>query len=118
MHKDPVAAKEYQHQHYLANKELYKERARASRITQKIANEEWLRNYLLTHPCVDCGTTDIRVLQFDHRDGEQKFKNVGQLKTSRGKLEAEVAKCDVRCANCHMIRTAEQFGWSRLWDAL
>jgi hypothetical protein len=28
-------------------------------------------------------------------------------------LKAEIAKCQVRCANCHRRRTAAQFGWWR-----
>jgi hypothetical protein len=29
-------------------------------------------------------------------------------------IEAEIAKCVVRCANDHRRRTARQFGWYRL----
>jgi hypothetical protein len=28
-------------------------------------------------------------------------------------IEAEIAKCDVRCANCHRRRTCERAGWWR-----
>lgn len=32
--------------------------------------------HLLAHPCVDCGETDIRVLDFDHLPQFAKTKNV------------------------------------------
>lgn len=73
-----------------------------------------MAEYLLTHPCVDCGITDIRVLEFDHRDGKQGRQYslaVRIYKVGLEGLKAELAKCDVRCANCHRIRTFSQLNW-------
>lgn len=67
---------------------------------------------LLAHPCVDCGETDPVVLEFDHRS--DKSDNIGSMLrhgTSTETMEREIAKCDVRCANCHRRKTAKQFGW-------
>lgn len=73
-----------------------------------------VRQYLEAHPCVDCGEKDPVVLQFDHRDPEEKHHAVSDM-VSRGRSQkaifAEIAKCDVRCANCHARRTAAQLGY-------
>lgn len=71
-------------------------------------------DYLRTHPCVDCGETDIAVLEFDHRDQKAKEVRVSALVAqgySTRTVMREIAKCDVRCANCHRRRTAKQLGW-------
>lgn len=75
--------------------------------------------YLQQNPCVDCGESDVLVLQFDHR-GEGKLFHIADgirdgLPWER--ILAEVAKCDVVCANDHQRRTASFFGWRKL-DAL
>ncbi len=52
---------------------------------------------------------------FDHRDPKEKVANVSLLCRRRKPIElidAEIAKCDLLCANCHMRRTREQFGWT------
>lgn len=71
-------------------------------------------DYLKEHPCVDCGESDLVVLDFDHRDETQKLFNIA-MGVRRGygwaKISAEISKCDVRCANCHRRKTAIQFGW-------
>ncbi len=79
----------------------------------------WVRDYLATHPCVDCGETDPLVLDFDHRDPKAKSANVSYLVCSAGlaRVQAEVEKCDVRCANCHRRKTARDGNWHYLIHA-
>jgi hypothetical protein len=87
------------------------------RETTRASNDEWTRRavetaneylyqYLLTHPCVDCGNTNILTLTFDHVRG-QKSGNVSEM-VSRGRsietVKQEIEKCDVVCFNCHMRR--------------
>lgn len=103
-------------QHYALNREYYlaKARARNARTTAQV--RDWLLDFLSDHPCVDCGVADLRVLEFDHRDPARKRAAVSVLASNGYSLEAvmrEVAECDVRCANCHVIRTREQRGWWR-----
>ena len=70
--------------------------------------------------CEDCGfASHAFALQFDHIDPATKYR------TKSGKLVnpsdlfvtcsawvfiAEVAKCVIRCANCHAIKTAKERG--------
>ena len=66
--------------------------------------------YLLSHPCVDCGETDIVVLDFDHVKGVKKA-NIATLMSNQSsfeKLEEEIEKCVVRCANCHRRKTSKE----------
>jgi hypothetical protein len=58
-------------------------------------------------PCLDCGGTFPQVcMEFDHRDPSTKlFNPAGSLSRSHKALLAEIAKCDVVCANCHALRT-------------
>ncbi len=83
-------------------------------------NREFIAQYLSTHPCVDCGEADPVVLEFDHRDPNTKRAEVGRLinTSTVAIVQAEIDKCDVRCGNCHRIRTATQFGWYRLGEPM
>lgn len=85
----------------------------ADKIRQKDFRQR-IYTYLKSNPCVDCGENRIPTLQFDHIDpSTKKFaisRVINRIKDF-SRIEAEIAKCEVRCANCHAIRTAEQQGW-------
>ncbi|MFB9960071.1 hypothetical protein [Agromyces bracchium] len=74
---------------------------------------EFVGRHLITHPCIDCGESDIRVLDFDHRDGADKGAEVMRLAQgghALARVAAEIAKCDVRCRNCHAVITYARMG--------
>jgi hypothetical protein len=83
---------------------LNKERKRKAR--------QWLFDYLKSHPCVDCSESDPVILEFDHRsDKLMGISAMMSLGFSIPKIEAEIAKCDVRCVSCHRKKTAKDFEW-------
>lgn len=109
----------YLREHYRANREYYIRKARRYQLRRKREHYAKLRGYFAEHPCVDCGESDPVVLQFDHVRGT-KTENVGSLVAGGypwSRIEAEIAKCDVRCANCHWRKTARQFGWYASLDS-
>lgn len=68
-----------------------------------------LQDIKMERGCADCGFRGHPdALEFDHVRGEKLF----QLGTAWGRpaevVEAEIAKCDVVCSNCHHIRTAQR----------
>ena len=73
--------------------------------------------YLANHPCTDCGEADPEVLEFDHvPERGKKVTSPTNHKLLAGALEnlmAEIAKCDVVCANCHTRRTRRRGQWPR-----
>lgn len=103
----------YRRKHYVRNREAYIQLEVARIKRYRTENRPLIREYLRAHPCVDCGETDIVVLDFDHRDPAAKKYSVMVLALHKSwiRVIAEIAKCDVRCSNCHRRRTALQFDW-------
>lgn len=100
--------------YYKATPERNSQR-QATNTRRRRENTAKVIEYLATHPCVDCGNVDIRVLEFDHVRGEK----AGNIATMVGSclswetIFSEIAKCEVRCANCHRIVTVERAGSAR-----
>lgn len=96
--------------HYAENRERERRRIYGNLGQLRSQNQRLLAEYLASHPCVDCGETDIVVLEFDHIAGKR--GNVRVLATSRtwNVVADEIAKCQVRCGNCHRRKTAREQG--------
>ena len=105
----------YRRSHYLRNRPEYIAREVDRTRRRRTENRRLLRAYLRSHPCVDCGESDIVTLQFDHRDRATKRQDVALLVIAKpwSVVSAEIERCDVRCANCHRRRTASQLRWHR-----
>ncbi len=103
--------------YYAQHRQKFVLRSKRKNAVERKDHQERVLAFLRTHPCIDCGEADPVVLQFDHQDPESKSSNVGELlrrRASWARIQAEIDKCDVRCANDHQRRTASQFGWYRL----
>jgi hypothetical protein len=95
----------------LGRKRGVQPRSTASRIKGRIAIiEEKLRR----GSCMDC---DLKVTRdnyicfdFDHREPMEKSFAVSSKSrdVAQATLDAEFAKCDLVCANCHRLRTHKQ----------
>lgn len=99
--------------YYRENREHHIAVIRRRNDAQRLESIDFIRRYLIAHPCVDCGATDVRVLDFDHRPGSDKRDGVMQLVRDGFGLVTitnEIAKCDVRCRNCHAIVTYDRMG--------
>jgi hypothetical protein len=95
-------------EYYAKNRERHRRIVRANDMRYQAIVREHLVRFLLAHPCVDCGETDLRVLEFDHRPGSGKTRDISYLirgGTSWRRVAEELEKCDVRCRNCHALIT-------------
>jgi hypothetical protein len=108
--------KEHWRGRYYANHTFFKERHAESRNRLRQEKARRVYEYLVHHPCVDCGEADPVVLEFDHKAGSNKVESVTQMiinNASWENISAEMGKCEVRCANCHRRQTAARFSYKR-----
>ena len=112
--KDPdkrrAYQREYHKRHYLNNLDRYKNKAKRWNRSQRRWAREFISRVKKLSRCIDCGQTDIRVLDFDHVHGE-KVGNVSDMVNGSYSIDAikkEIRKCEVRCSNCHRIKTMER----------
>ena len=104
-------------EHYKKYGDAYRERARTRKTKVKRERQEQIVECLRDKECESCGFGDIRALDFDHIDPTAKRFGIARAITngySWLEIEKEIEKCRILCANCHRIRTAEQYNW-RKW---
>ena len=97
--------KDYDRAYFHANK--HRRRPRAEVHAEFRAWFEALKS----GPCADCGGTFApEAMHWDHRPGTVKLRDVANIarQHARRLVLAEIAKCDLVCANCHAARTARR----------
>lgn len=104
MPKTPERQREYVRGHYQRNRQYYIDKTLKRRNeTQEVINEA------KSKPCADCGIQyPLCVMDFDHLDRTTKLVDIGKLARkgwSLARVQQEIDKCEVVCANCHRIRT-------------
>lgn len=109
-YRDKEKQKAYNRACYHRRVEQNRKSYRLNASTRVKENQLKVFRYLENHPCVDCGVSNPLVLEFDHIIPEDKFNCVSYLVCSGYGLDtilSEMEKCEVRCANCHRIKTAK-----------
>ena len=109
--KDPEKRRayhrEYMREYYRAHRAEHIARVEDVRRRTRAAARELVAE-LKSRSCIDCGGHFPRVvMDFDHVRGNKCgiISRMIGAPMSGAKLLAEVAKCEVVCANCHRLRT-------------
>jgi 5-methylcytosine-specific restriction endonuclease McrA len=102
-------SKEQDKKLYESNLLKNREKNYKNKKKSRLRNYIFMIDYLSDKSCLDCGEPDPIVLEFDHQF--DKKMNISELikDSSIGRLETELNKCEIRCANCHRRKTAKDF---------
>ena len=111
---DPIKQRAASRRHYEKHRDRVIAKAKEHSRAARARTRAFISNYLKTNPCVDCGEANIIVLEFDHIGDDKDFNISDAARNGVGikKLNAEIAKCEVRCANCHRKKTYERGGFT------
>jgi len=98
--------RERQRKRYFQSTDKEKAYWKTQRAERRRANAQWVRDYKASNPCAECGNVfPYQVMDFHHL-GKKKY-NVSQMAAnghSLKKIQEEIAKCDLLCANCHRLK--------------
>lgn len=95
--------------YFRARGELHRKQSKAAKRRRRQRARSFVDEYLRSHPCVDCDTSDPLVLEFDHqRDKRSGISELLAAGWSLARLQKEMALCEVVCVNCHRRRTAQR----------
>jgi DNA-binding transcriptional regulator GbsR (MarR family) len=94
--KNKLSKKKYFEEH----KDEYRARCQARRENAR----KHVADIKSKSSCQNCGENHPACLDFHHNDSKQKEHNISRLishAASIKKIDAEIAKCQILCANCH-----------------
>jgi hypothetical protein len=105
-HKDPEAARAWRRKWWAARADM-RDKQRVGALGRARALRVYLAEVKMARGCVDCGYREHpAALDFDHVSGTK--DRLVSFAKSKAQALAEIEKCEVRCSNCHRIRTWER----------
>ena len=113
-YKDKNKQKEYQRKHHQRTKK--KKRKQQNQLKDKrqhLVLEEMQRR---GGKCAKGGFSDIRALDWHYLDPNEKVNSISEMvrdRVSMDKLQAELDKCELICANCHRIEEQRLGNWTK-----
>jgi len=107
--KDPAKKRADWRRWYEKNKATHIARVRAADDKHQDRLREYLKEYK-SKGCSRCPMKHPAAIDFHHVDGDKEISigNVVKARWSIARLEKEIAKCILLCANCHRILHAEE----------
>lgn len=105
--------RKYDNSYYSNLPHSNKRQKKVNSVKRKNEILRFVVNLSLEKWCIDCGYKENPApLQFDHR-GNKDFNVSDMIRRghSLNNILSEIEKCDVRCANCHAIKTAVEQQW-------
>lgn len=88
------------HRYHVKNRRIIKQKNKDA----KRKTAEYINSIKQSATCARCGNSDFRCLVFHHlRDKEFDISVAVQRRISLDVIKKEIEKCEVLCANCHMI---------------
>lgn len=113
--KDPDKRRAYARAYYHRTKHINYEQKKARHdVNQNRRRTElatWYAELKSKLVCTRCGENHPACLQFHHRDPTQKeicLADALRRQFSRARMLREIAKCEVLCANCHIVHHASE----------
>jgi hypothetical protein len=105
-HRDKQAARMWRRNWWNTRPDMRKKQNdRARRRAREL--RMYLNGIKTARGCVDCGYNGHpAALDFDHVSGEKAL--LVSFAKSKAQADDEIKKCEVRCSNCHRIRTWER----------
>lgn len=96
------------------DRRYYAERGKSARLARRRlaidAARLWMVGLKSGIPCADCAQSfPTYVMHWDHLPGFEKVDDISSMVSSRTRLVVleELKKCQLVCANCHVLRTID-----------
>lgn len=104
------------------DRRYYASRGREARLSRDRkrarASRAWMAALKGGTPCADCHQTfPTYVMHWDHLPEYEKVASISEMVDNRTRtlVLEELKKCELVCANCHVLRTISRAGRSAAW---